>query len=122
MKKYQTKEGMKDYLYYRCSATFRPAARPCDNPSWKAEELENIVWQKVSEVLSNPQVVIAGIKAIQNDDANILNKELSEIEKRLRILDEDQYNLLDQSLRGFPHEIIERENEKINASRNELAK
>jgi len=121
-KKYETKEGMKDYLYYRDSSSFRPVAKPCDNPSWKAEGLENIVWEKVSEVLSDPQVVIEGIKAIQNDDTNVLNQELADTEERLKVLDDEQYSLLDQSLRGFPPEMIEEENQKINASRNELAK
>ena len=122
LKKYQTKDGLKGYLYYRCSSTFRPATKPCDNPSWKAEELERIVWQKVEDVLSDPEIVSAGLKAIQNDDANVLNQELADIEERLKALDDEQYSLLDQSLRGFPPEMIERENEKINANRNELAK
>ena len=121
-KRYETKAGMKDYLYYRCSSSFRPNAKHCDNPSWKAEKLEHIVWQEVFNVLSEPQAVLAGLRAIREDDANILNQELSEIEGRLKDLDDDQYNLLDQSLRGFPPEMIERENEKVNTSRNELAK
>jgi site-specific DNA recombinase len=122
LKRYQTKGGIKEYLYYRCSSAFRVATNSCANPSWKAGQLEGIVWQQVSDVLANPEVVLAGLRAIQRDDANLLRGQLREIESRLKDLDSEQYELLDQSLRGFPREMIMRENEKINAKRSELCK
>jgi len=122
MKRYQTKDGIKEYLYYRCSSAFRPLAKPCDSHCWKAEELESIVWEEVSEVLAHPEVVLAGLEAIKQDDANLLTEELRQKESQLKALDEEQYALLDQSLRGFPEEIVIAENKKINANRNELTK
>ena len=46
--------------------------------------------------------------------------EIRDIERKLKYLDDEQEKLLDQSLRGFPEDIIIKENGKINKSRENL--
>jgi hypothetical protein len=113
---------MKEYRYYRCSSSFKINPSPCPNHSWKAEYLENLIWQEVEAALSNPSVILAGIEAlrVEASKADSQLEELAMIEARLIELDKQQQQLLQWALKGFPEETIVKENERINRDREGL--
>jgi len=53
----------KRYRYYKCRGTYPTASREkiCDARYIKADWLENVVWEKVKGVLSNPEVLLAEV-------------------------------------------------------------
>jgi len=120
LKRYTTKDGAREYLYYRCSSNYKIQNRHCDNHSWKAEELEALVWSEIQSILQNPDVVMAGLRALQTDNDNLFQQELIECKKRLTELDREQEELLSMSLKGFPDSIVKAENKRINTCRDEL--
>jgi len=121
-KSYPTRHGRKHYQYYRCSSSFRINANRCPNPSWKAEDLERIVWQQVESGLSDPNVILAGLEALSAEaaKADYYLAELDVIEDRLVDVDRQQEQLLQWALKGFPELTIIRENERINRDREGL--
>ena len=64
---------------------------------------------------------LAGLKAVETDSAQAhhFEQELADVEGRLKDLDEQQKKLLEQSLMGFPEELVIKENQKINGDRAE---
>ena len=84
--------------------------------------LEDLVWKEIEAVLSKPEVLLAGIETVENGakQANFLEQELVETNKRLEVLDREQDQLLQWALKGFPEGTIARENKRINQDRAEL--
>ena len=122
VKSYQTKQGIKEYEYYRCSSSFKINANPCPGHSWKAEYLESIVWQEVEAALQNPSVIMAGIEAL-TEEANKADSHLealATIDDRLKDLDRQQQRLLELALKEFPESMVEAENAKTNLERKGL--
>ena len=122
VKSYQTKQGIKEYEYYRCSSSFKINANPCPNHSWKAQELERIIWQEVETALQNPNMIMAGIEAL-TEEANKADSHLealATIDDRLKDLDKQQQRLLELALKEFPEAMVEAENAKINLERKGL--
>jgi len=122
LKRYHTKKGVKEYLYYRCSSSFRINANTCCNHSWKAEVLESIIWKEIEKGLSDPKVILAGLGALREEvaKADSYQQQLVEIEDRLNDLDKDQAKLLQWALKGFPESQIIQENEQINQERKRI--
>ena len=73
-------------------------------------------------MLLNPEAVLAGIEAVKDNasQANYYQQELDDVGTALRRLDEEQWNLLQQAKRGFPEEMVEADNKRINESRTSL--
>lgn len=117
--RHQTKQGIREYLYYRCLASHKIYAEPCHNISWRIEELDNIVWREVEALLSNPQVIMSGIESIK-DDGGVLVEELAQCGNRLRGIDNEQEQLLQWALKGFPEPTVRAENERLNQDRRDL--
>jgi len=116
-------EGRYETPYYRCPRTIKiNAPIPCGNTQWNGRLLDDIVWGRIRDLLVSPDTVLTGISLLKEDMAQADNftYEIGEVERKLKILDGDQEKLLDHSLRGFPPELVIKENEKINESREEL--
>lgn len=92
----------KKYLYYQCSS-----ARPYENSKQicraryiRASNLEDVVWSKTREVLSNPSIVLAEIQQ-QIIEANAktsvasVEAEIGQLEKNLRKYEQRRSNLLE---------------------------
>jgi hypothetical protein len=97
---------------------------PCHNAQWNGKLLDDIVWGKIRDLLISPDTVLTGISVLKEGmtQADNFTYEIGEVERKLKILDSDQEKLLEHSLRGFPAELVTKENEKINKSRKELLK
>ncbi len=54
----------KRYRYYKCRGTYPTASRNkiCDAKYIKADWLENVVWDKIKSVISNPEVLLAEVR------------------------------------------------------------
>jgi len=118
LKHYHTNQGIKDYEYYRCSSSFKINANPCPNHSWKAQEIERIVWQEVETALRKPAVIMAGIEALRQENRVDRHLEaLTTTDDRLKDLDKQQQRLLELALKDFPQTMVEAENAKINLER-----
>ena len=80
------------------------SAEKCPNRRWRREELDQLLWDKVEGLLSQSEVVLAGLKAVEADSAQAdhFEQHLANVEARLKELDEEQKQLLRQSLMGFP--------------------
>jgi len=80
------------HRYYRCRGTAPTASRGpvCKAKYMRADHLEDIVWQKVSAVLQDPQVILAELQRqseagtdMPQDVAN-LDREVSRLQRRLK--------------------------------------
>ena len=72
--------------------------------------------------MANPEVIITAIEK-QRDEADnlgILESDLQRIEKKLKVLNREQEQLLQWALKGFPKETVEAENRRINNERSSL--
>ena len=118
------KEKRYEKRRYRCSGSLRTVEllNPCHNKSWTADTLEALVWAQIERFLDNPEFIIAEMEN-QRQDANqlgMLEAELEQVERYLKVLDREQKELLGNALRGFPESLIISENKKINSKRTSL--
>jgi len=109
--------------YYYCMGR-RSIVTPykCDNKGYQADYLESLVWQQIEVLLTQPEVVLAGLKTRMDgaNEASHLEQELAEFSRRLKALDKEQQQLLQWALKGFPEETVVAENKRINRQRTEL--
>ena len=123
-KKYNTYE----YRRYTCSCASGMSRQftveRCRNKSWMADKLENLVWTQIEHILANPKLIIAEIEKQRQGagDIGVLEAELGQIERRLKAIDRDQAQLLQWAIKGFPEDMINTENEKLNTGRESLKK
>jgi len=81
----------KRYRYYKCRGTYPTASRNkiCDAKYIKADWLENVVWEKVKSVLSNPEVLLAELrKQTEAEQAQVstgtLEQEIRELTRKMQ--------------------------------------
>ncbi len=81
--------------------------------------MEGLVWQQIEALLTQPEVVLAGLKTRMDDanEASHLEQELTQVSRRLKALDKEQQQLLQWALKGFPEETVVAENKRINEGR-----
>jgi chromosome segregation ATPase len=94
----------------------------CQNKGWSANKLEGLVWAKLEEYLSKPEMIIHELEK-QSQNANSLGafeSELKHIERQLKAADHEQRQLLQWALKGFPEGQVEDENRRINKTRETL--
>jgi site-specific DNA recombinase len=109
--------------YYRCSGRVRLLSdERCTSKTINASKLDEAVWVEVAKALENPRTILAGLQQ-QEDGVNqetLLGEELDRMTKRLKALDKGQEQLLQWAMKGFPEDMVVKENEKMNRERNEL--
>ena len=110
--------------FYRCTGKRKMCApvERCQNKGWGANKLEAIVWAKLEEYLSKPELIIHELeKQSQNvKSLGIFESELQQIERQLKAADHEQRQLLQWALKGFPESQVEDENRRINKTRETL--
>ena len=120
-KYYAARMHQKDRYYY-CSGRLRMiTSHKCDNKSYQADCLEDLVWGQLKQLLTRPETIVAELERRKHETNQVdFTKELSTIEKRLADLDRQQEELLGWALKGFSEEIVVKENRKINQYRDNL--
>ncbi len=106
--------------YYHCPGKLkRVSPIQCDNHNLNADDVEELIWKEVEQILYHPQLVLAELERRKKESGqeNLLDQELNRTEIRLAALDREQGELLQWALKGFPEETIVKENEKINHER-----
>jgi len=80
-----------NYRYYHCRGTYPTASREkiCDARYIKADWLEGVVWEKVKDVLSRPEVLLAEVgKQTEREQAELstggIEKEIRELTRRMK--------------------------------------
>ncbi|MFC1903741.1 recombinase family protein [Chloroflexota bacterium] len=64
----KTPEQKYYYRYYRCPKNFKIVSpTTCANRGWDANHLENIVWNKIEELLCSPEIVLKAVEAQQSE-------------------------------------------------------
>jgi site-specific DNA recombinase len=95
--------------YYRCNGAHqRPSV--CTMPNFRADLVDNAVWEWIRSVMKNPAKLTAGLRASQNEteQANqALRERMSLIESQLQEKEQELKRLLDLYLSGsFPKEML----------------
>ncbi len=109
---------------YRCMGKqkmYAPLER-CHNKGWSANRLESLVWAKLEEYLSKPELIISELEK-QHRDANqlgVFEVQLQDVERQLKAVDREQHQLLQWALKGFPEGQVEAENRRLNKARETL--
>lgn len=109
--------------YYRCSGRVRLLAdKRCTSKTINAAKLDEAVWTEIAEALQNPRTILASLQHIKDDvnQEDFLEEELDRISKKMKMLDMEQEQLLKWALKGFPDDMVTKENERINRKRAEL--
>jgi site-specific DNA recombinase len=110
--------------FYHCTGKLKMCApvERCRNKDWNAQNLESIVWSELEGVLRNPEIIIAELEKQRNDvdRLGVLETELKQVEHQLKATDQEQRQLLQWALKGFPENQVEAENKRINKARETL--
>jgi len=111
-------------LFYRCMGKLKmyaPVGR-CHNKGWSAKKLEAMVWAKLEEYLSTPELIVNELGK-QRQDANqlgVFEAELQQVERQLKAVDREQHQLLQWALKDFPADQVEVENRRLNKAKETL--
>ena len=70
--------------YYMCGGMQRHRLRCREKPYIRAERLEKLVWSEVKRVLQNPDLIVAGIEAVDARESTGLAEEVARAERELR--------------------------------------
>lgn len=109
--------------YYRCSGRVRLISdKRCTSKTINASKLDEAVWAEVAKALENPSIILAGLQQSEDgiNQESFLEEELDHTVKRLKALNKEQEQLLQWAIKGFPEDIVVKENEKINREKTEL--
>ena len=81
--------------------------RNCKNKSWRAEELEALVKERVREVLQSPELAMEIAEAQRQKEVTEVNSDNTPIEKRIREIDRqiDKFMELYQ-VDGIPADVL----------------
>ena len=100
---------------------YAPVER-CQNRGWRAGELESMVWSKLEEYLSKPELIVSELEKQRQDvgELGVFETQLKDVERQLKAVDREQHQLLQWALKGFPESQVESENRRLNQSRETL--
>ncbi|MFC1861739.1 recombinase family protein [Chloroflexota bacterium] len=74
-----TRKGINRHRFYHCSKSVKKVfIDPCRNRTWSANKLEEIVWKQIENVLTNPEVVLVGLKTLQSESDKV-NEHLGQL-------------------------------------------
>ena len=88
----------KKHRYYQCNSAraYENHGKMCNALYIRANDLEELVWARVKEVLSNPEIVLKELSnTTDSDQTDLLDAEIKTLEKNLRNYEERRRNLLE---------------------------
>ena len=114
------------YRYYCCSVYKTKGSSVCSSNSVRADEAEEYVIGRITEFLSNPQMVQDVFDKIKNksiEEETKVSDKLAEIEARLTDLDKRKTNLLDLYIDGkYDREKLDKRMDELNSNEEYLLK
>lgn len=114
------KYGHQGYRRYVCSGRITKASiNRCDNKSWMAYKLEDMIWAELERFLSNRDLIVSELEKQRQGthQQGVFEAELHQVERHLKAIDHEQHQLLQWALKGFPDDQIEVENRRLNKAR-----
>ena len=113
------------WRYYRCMGKLKMNSplEHCHNKNWGAEKLESAVWAELQRILCHPEIILTQLDKQRQDAEQLgaLETEVKQVERQLKTTDQEQRQLLQWALKGFPEDQVEAENKRINKMRETLA-
>ena len=106
------------YRYYRCQATVATSAGPasCRSRYIRAEDLEEYVFGKVIEAVSNPAVIVAELEDVIVGGAGDTSQEMNQLKREIRDLEGQQIRLIQQRSKDvIDQELLERQISPVKA-------
>jgi site-specific DNA recombinase len=106
--------------YYRCSGRARLLAEErCTAKTINGRWLDEAVWSEVLRALEDPRTVLAGLEQLRSDKTQegSFQEQLHRLAQRLKTLEKEQTQLLRWATKGFPEDLVVKENEKLNRDR-----
>jgi site-specific DNA recombinase len=91
MRAHRARRASGDVHEYTCN---RSGVRPtsCDGGAMKASELDDAVWRKITDILTDPATIQTALDRLQGDDTAA--GEVADIERQLSALDRQRRNLI----------------------------
>ena len=83
--------------YYMCNGTLSLRLRCRERPYIRAEQLEEPIWSEVKRVLQNPDLIVAGIAALDSQEGGGMEEEIAQAERDLRSIQMEE----DRAIRLF---------------------
>jgi len=85
----------KRYRYYRCRSTVPTTTRlkTCDNLYIKADEIEERVWNTISEILQQPEVIVDEFER-QKGSSSLLEEEMAKLRMSIQRLADQEKRLI----------------------------
>ena len=83
--------------YYMCNGTLSLRLRCRERSHIRAERLEEPIWREVKRVIQNPDLIVAGIDAIDSQKSVGLEEEIAQAERDLRSIQMEE----DRAIRLF---------------------
>lgn len=86
--------------YYHCRGTYPTATRQriCDARYIRADYLEDVTWNSIKKVLSEPEIVLAGISEQLESERDVsgtsLDEEIQKLKRRLKSYDPQEKRLI----------------------------
>ena len=72
------------YRHYHCYGMLSEGLRYRERSHIKAEQLEELVWSQVKEMIRNPELIVAGIEALDTQGEDGLGKRIARAERDLQ--------------------------------------
>lgn len=92
-------KGKPSYAYYKCNGrAFKFLGLDCTMPSVKKKPIETLVWQKITEIVTNPQLIEV---SLTDSESNGVEQDLADIEKRLNEKEMERERLLSAFRKGI---------------------
>ena len=99
--------------YYHCYGLYQ-RIRCREHPYIPAGKLEDLVWEEVKNILENPQLIVAGIEALDSEDDGFSPDEVARAEKEIKKIQEDDERAVRLYVTGrITEEELDREREFI---------
>ena len=104
--------GKPRYKYYGCPAHYkRESLRTCDMPPFRAEEVDEGVWEWIQEKVFDPDELARGLekqRAAQDDELAPVRERVKALDSQLAEQESQLGRLLDLYLAGeFPREVLD---------------
>ena len=100
------------YPYYRCSGTLgdgKNRLRVCDLPSFRARELEPVIWEHIFAVVRDPKGVIRDLRRAAGDNRGQLDRRIKGLEAKAKKCQIEEDTLVMQRTRRIiTQETLER--------------
>jgi len=107
--------------YYHCLDNLKRQSgkERCRNKTWNADKLEAAIWSELERYLDDRDLIAKVLQSRSQDTASVdaLENELRQLERQIKTADQEQHQLLQWALKGFPENQVEAENRWLNKAK-----